>query len=152
MTQTRKKIAFGFFGLILLVFLAANVAASHIAYSELMFRVMGLNDKYAAREMLVNLEGSGIVLSEGQHTHDIYDMQSEYLNSHFDNIFAREVDVKRLNVEKSIEYYEGLLALNGSNPQVLVQLGMLYKEVGNSGKSAEYFRKAQSVDPWVETK
>lgn len=152
MTQTRDKVAFAFFGLLLLVYAAANIVASQMAYAPVMFRVMSLRDAKGAQEFLVNLEGSGIVLKEGLHSYDVEAMQSDYLNGLFNNSIARAVDVERLNVEKSIAYHESLLDLNRDNPQLLIKVGLLYKERGDSDRSAEYFKLARSIDPWVKVK
>jgi tetratricopeptide (TPR) repeat protein len=143
MSKTQKTLLFGLAGVVLLVFLMANVGASQFAYAPLMFRVVGLQDADAAREFLVDMEGQAALSS-------VYAGQSEYLNSHFDNIFAREVDVERLNGEKAIGYYEGLLALNEGNPQVLIKLSLLYSERGDKGRATEYMKRAQEIDPWVE--
>jgi tetratricopeptide (TPR) repeat protein len=160
MTQRRKTVLLGAFAVFLLAFLAANVAASQYMYAPVMFRLFGLSDRAAASEFLTNLEGSGLRLAEGENRTDIpgrseldvFAMQSRYLNSHFDNIFAQEVDIQRLSVEKAIDYYEGLLRLNAENPQVLVKIGLLYKEKGDEARAEEYFEKARAVDPWVEVR
>lgn len=145
MSKTQKTLLFGLAGLILLVFLMANVGASQFAYAPLMFRIVSLQDADAAREFLVNMEGQA-------HFSKIYASQSEYLNSHFDNIFAKEVDVERLSAEKAIGYYEGLLALNADNPQVLVKLSLLYAERGDQSRATEYVERARKIDPWVALK
>lgn len=145
----RKTLMLGFGLTLLLLYAMANVYASHVAYSPLMARIVRLNDVDAAREFLANVRGSSLQSAESA---ELYEQQSRYLNSHFDNIFAQEVDVSRLNVSKAIESYEDLLLLNPNNPQVLLKLSYLYAENENIAMSEEYRNKALEIDPWVENK
>lgn len=150
LSETKKNAFLGLFGVVLLVFLAANVVASQLSYAPLMFRLVGLNDIDAAREFLVNLDGPELAGKGHSGQSNLYESQSRYLNSHFDNIFAREVDISQLNAEKAIAKYEELLQVNEYNPQVLVKLGLLHREKGDEMQAAEYFKRARNVDPWVD--
>lgn len=144
MSKTQKTALFGLAGVGLLVLLVMNIGASQLAYAPVMYSLVSMRDPASAREVLANLEGTDL--------EDVYAQQSVYLNSHFDNIFAREVSVAQLNSDKAIDYYEGLLTLNTENPQLLVKLGLLYGEKGgqeNIVKSAAYLKKAREIDPWV---
>lgn len=135
----QKKLAFGFFGIIVFTFIAANIYVSQFSYHPLMFRLITLQDAPAADQFLADLEGTSV-----------YPAQLRYFNSLFDNVFTHEIDIKHLNTDNSINYYEKILKLNGKNRDVLIKLALLYKENGNTKKSADYYRAAKKIDPWVK--
>lgn len=131
--------AIGSFLLISLTF--ANILASQIVYKPLMFRLVTLQNAEAGREFLANLRGT-----------ELFEDQSQYLNSIFDNIFAVEIDTKYLNIEKNISKYENLLQLNQKNRDILIKLALLYKDQGTTqslAQSQRYYAQAKAVDPWV---
>lgn len=131
-----------FLAILAIAFTTANVLASQTMYKPLMFRLITLQDADAGREFLGNLEGT-----------DLYNGQSQYLNSIFDNMFAIEIDTKYLNIEKNITEYENMLSLNPKNRDVLIKLALLYRDKGTGSaleKSKQYYAEAQAVDPWVK--
>ncbi len=52
---------------------------------------------------------------------------------------------------KAISSYEGALKIKPNSPNVLTDLGIMYRKSGDSAKAVELFRKATAVDPSHET-
>lgn len=155
----RKAIAYGVAGTLLLALAALNIYASQVNYNSLMFRLIQLKDVEAAREYLANVKDAKNIKAvpsasglDGDLDSSLYDMQSRYLNSHFDNIFAREVNINRLNAEKAIFRYEELLAISPQNPEILMKLALLYREKGDDQLANAYYQRAISIDPWIDVK
>ncbi len=52
---------------------------------------------------------------------------------------------------KAMSTYEGALKIKPDSPNVLTDLGIVYRKSGDSAKAVELFRKATAVDPSHET-
>ena len=49
--------------------------------------------------------------------------------------------------EQAITYYEQALEIGGENPDILTDVGICYRRLGQPEKAVEYFQKARSADP-----
>jgi tetratricopeptide (TPR) repeat protein len=50
-------------------------------------------------------------------------------------------------MDRAAEYYKEALEIGGENPNVLTDLGVAYRRMGQPEKAVEYFRRAQKADP-----
>lgn len=135
-----RKILFQISLLIFLTaFVIANAFISQTGYDALMNKVVSLNDPNAAREFLANLENT-----------PYYEQQAQYFNARFDNIFAREIDIERLNNARAIQEYLTLLELNPQDPDVLIKLALISKQNNEHSQAEAYYQEARKIDPWIQ--
>ena len=53
----------------------------------------------------------------------------------------------RESFNQAITYYEKAIAINPNDPNVLTDLGIMYRRVGNPEKAVSLFQQARKVDP-----
>lgn len=53
--------------------------------------------------------------------------------------------------QEAVRYYEQALELGGQNPNVLSDIGVSYRRLGQPEKAVEYLTRARQVDPTHET-